>query len=60
MNPPNPPPPNKADCISVPVTLLRHFCDAFLQMRMQGAQCSDPTLFEDLDKVIASHERKKG
>jgi hypothetical protein len=48
----------KEGVVEVPVELLMRFCKAFLEMNKQGVTCSDPTLFEDLDRILAQHDQR--
>ena len=44
--------------ISISIALLRRILDSFLKMRMQGCECPDKALMEDLDRELKSVERR--
>ena len=49
---------NTEPTIAITYALMRRILDAFLEMRNQGAKCSDPLLMEALDKEMAEHDRR--
>lgn len=44
--------------VRVPFELLLRILREFMNMTKQGAQWTDPTLMQDLDEVLASHDRR--
>jgi hypothetical protein len=44
--------------VAVPMELVMRILNAFIYMVEHGATCPDRRLMEDLDQVIASHERR--
>jgi hypothetical protein len=46
------------DRVAVPLELVMRILNAFIYMIEHGASCPDERLMEDLDEVLASHERR--